>query len=98
MRLHRLRLRLLQATIAALTWNADAPIGFTNSGVFTLDGEWWTGDPFAGGTFIQSAASGTAAYAAAVSVPVGSLPEPGSFVMLPIVVFVLLGLSKSLGV
>jgi hypothetical protein len=72
----------------SLTWNADAPIGFTNSGVFTLDAEWWTGDPFAGGSFIQDAAEGTAAYSATVSSP-SSVPEPNIFFVLTTVLMAL---------
>jgi hypothetical protein len=73
----------------ALTWNLNAPIGFTNSGVFTLDAEWWTGDPFAGGTFIQTAVEETAPYSATVSSP-SSVPEPSTLFLLAPVLLALL--------
>ena len=36
-----------------LTWEGSAPIGFTNTGAFELDAQWWTGDPLDGGAFIE---------------------------------------------
>jgi hypothetical protein len=61
----------------ALTWAASAPTGFINSGLFTLSAEWWSGDPFAGGSFLQNALDETAAFTATVSQPIGpSVPEP----------------------
>src|ERR1035441_834745 len=38
-----------------LQWDSSAPVGFVNSGDFTLSGEWWDGDPFNGGSFIADA-------------------------------------------
>jgi hypothetical protein len=71
------------AGLFALTWNPSAPVGFTDSGLFTLSAEWWTGDPFAGGAFIQTAVAGTAAYSAVVSSPaISAVPEPNSFLLL----------------
>lgn len=51
----------------ALTWDADAQLGLTNGGVFSLSAEWYSGDPLAGGTFLESASETTAAYSATVS-------------------------------
>jgi hypothetical protein len=60
----------------ALTWDTTAPFGFTNSGTFIVNGEWWDGDPFVGGNFLSFAPDGTAAYSATV------VPEPGSLLLL----------------
>jgi hypothetical protein len=67
----------------ALTWDSNAPTGFTNIGVFTLSAEWWSGDPTVAGTFIADADDTTASYSASVSpssVP-PAVPEPASFVL-----------------
>src|SRR5215469_12143653 len=37
--------------LAQLTWDSSAPLGFTNSGTFTVTAEWWSGDPLGGGHF-----------------------------------------------
>jgi len=67
----------------ALTWDAGAPLGFVNSGLFTLSADWYNGDPFAGGTFDQAAADETAAYSATVgAAPVPSVPEVSSVLLL----------------
>ena len=66
----------------ALTWDFNAPVGFSNSGVFTLSAEWWTGDPSAGGGFLQAAADGSVPYSATVSSPNGAVPEPNPFWLL----------------
>lgn len=62
----------------ALTWDSNAPIGFNNSGLFTLGSEWWSGDPFNGGMFLGDAPDETAAYSATVSSP-SPLTEPSFF-------------------
>lgn len=59
-----------------LTWNAGAPVGFTNTGNFVLGAEFWTGDPLAGGTFVAAAPSATQPYSATV------VPEPLSCLLL----------------
>src|ERR1700733_5376496 len=35
-----------------LLWDPSPPVGFVNSGDFTLSGQWYDGDPFNGGNFI----------------------------------------------
>jgi hypothetical protein len=81
------------AGLFGLTWNANAPIGFTDSGLFTLSAEWWSGDPLAGGSFLQAAADETAAYSATVSAPVISgLPEPGPAGPLVLVLTIVAGM------
>jgi hypothetical protein len=61
----------------ALTWDTTAPVGFTNSGTFVVSAEWWDGDPFAGGNFLEFAPDNTAAYSATVT----PVPEPGSLLL-----------------
>lgn len=58
------------------TWDPTAPIGFTNTGTFTVSAEFWTDDPFAGGAFFDSAADQSAAYSVTV------VPEPSTFLLL----------------
>lgn len=58
-----------------LTWDSSAPHGFTNTGTFTLEAEWWSDDPFAGGVLVAAAPAANADYSAAVA----PVPEPGSF-------------------
>jgi hypothetical protein len=64
--------------LAALTWDASAPAGFTNSGNFYLSAQWLNGDPFGGGNFLAEA-DATAAYSATVSV---ATPEPSAVMTL----------------
>ena len=75
-----------------LLWDVSAPIGFVNSGNFTLSGEWWDGDPLNGGSFIANAPDLTLAYSAAVTAPTGGVPEPSSFVLLAFGVGMIVGL------
>ena len=65
----------------ALTWNAQAALGFVNSGVFELTAEWWNGDPLAGGAFVVAAPTLKLDYSAIVTTPV---PEatPASMLLL----------------
>lgn len=62
----------------ALTWDVDAPLGFVNAGAFILSAEWWSGDPDAGGQFIDSASDMFIAYSATVAQDAAAVPEPGS--------------------
>ncbi len=41
--------------IYELQWDPSAPVGFVNSGDFTLSGQWYDGDPFNGGNYIADA-------------------------------------------
>lgn len=61
-----------------LTWDALAPIGFTNTGLFVLSAAYWDGDPFQGGTVVSNALSQSAAYSATVS----TVPEPGTLLLM----------------
>ena len=65
-----------------LTWNATAPVGFTNSGTFVLSAEFWNGDPFAGGNFLSTAPDQSAAYSASVSGGSTPVPAPSTFILL----------------
>lgn len=58
------------------TWDSNAPLGFTNSGQFTLSADWYNGDPFAGGSFIDVAPERSASYTATV------VPLPAAWVLL----------------
>ena len=60
-----------------LTWDATAPIGFVNAGFFSLQGEWWDGDPLAGGNFLSVAPDESAPYSATVTGST-SIPEPSA--------------------
>jgi hypothetical protein len=63
------------AGLFQITWNASAPVGFTNSGLFTLSGNFFDADPLAGGLFVDFAPTQSAAYSASVA---AAVPEPGT--------------------
>jgi len=63
-----------------LTWDPTAPVGFVNAGLFNVSGEWWDGDPFAGGQLLGTD-SQYAAYSATVT-PVATVPEPSTLALL----------------
>ncbi|MBZ5579587.1 MAG: hypothetical protein LAP40_23760 [Acidobacteriia bacterium] len=65
-----------------LIWDATAPAGFVNSGVFDLSGEWWDGDPLAGGNFLSAALDESAPYSATVSGAPATVPEPSAIFLL----------------
>jgi hypothetical protein len=64
-----------------LTWDALAPVGFTNSGLFLLSAEFWDGDPFGDGSFIDFAPDFTAAYSATVT-GAAPVPEPATLLLM----------------
>ena len=64
-----------------LQWDASAPVGFVNSGDFTLSGQWYDGDPFNGGNYIADATDTLLPYSATVT-GVSGVPEPSSLSML----------------
>lgn len=64
----------------ALTWDSNAPIGFVNSGTFVLDAEWWDGDPFGDGQFLDLADPQSANYSATASA--AAVPEPSTLLLL----------------
>lgn len=59
-----------------LVWDASAPVGFVNSGSFTLEAQWWNGDPLAGGAFLAGAPTISEPYSTATT------PEPAATGML----------------
>src|SRR5207247_1134022 len=63
-----------------LQWDSSAPVGFINSGNFTLSGQWYDGDPFNGGNFIADATDTLLLYSATASGS-SSVPEPSSFLL-----------------
>jgi hypothetical protein len=59
-----------------LLWDGSVPVGFVNSGNFTLSGEWWDGDPLNGGSFIAVAPDVALPYSATVVEGSSAVPEP----------------------
>jgi hypothetical protein len=77
-----------------LTWDTSAPADFTNFGHFTLSAEWWNGDPFNGGSFLQTAPATTQAYFATVSEN-AAIPEPSTIVLeLPVLALIIYKLNR----
>lgn len=68
--------------IYELQWDPSAPVGFVNSGDFTLSGQWYDGDPFNGGNYIADATDTALPYSATVSGASSATPEPSSLVLL----------------
>lgn len=62
-----------------LTWDTDAPLGFVNSGIFTLTADWYDANPLAGGNPVEFNSIRTAPYRAVVGNAI--VPEPSSFLM-----------------
>lgn len=64
-----------------LTWNPGAPIGFKNSGEFTVTADWYDGDPFGTGAPIYGLTGVTASqpYSATVVASTVATPEPSGF-------------------
>jgi hypothetical protein len=80
-----------------LTWDTTAPIGFVNSGTFTISAEWWVGDPSNGGTFVDVALLDPLdeypTYSATVTAPAeATVPEP-STLLLVLPTLAVLGIS-----
>jgi hypothetical protein len=66
-----------------LTWDASAPVGFTNSGLFIVSADWYDADPFAGGNFLEAAPDRTALYSASVvSAAPAPVPEPAIWLLM----------------
>ena len=59
------------------TWETSPPLNFANFGTFTLNAEWWDGDPLNGGQFLSTALDSNASYLASVTQP-PSTPEPAT--------------------
>jgi len=69
--------QLMPAGLYQITWHADAPSGFVNSGIFSVMAEWWNGDPLASGSFVSSAPGSSQSY----SVSASAVPEPATGVL-----------------
>lgn len=69
------------AGLYELTWDATAPVGFINSGTFVLTADWYDGDPFAGGTFLETGER-RASYSATVAA--AAVPEPSALLLLAV--------------
>ncbi|MET3130664.1 hypothetical protein AAKU55_000922 [Oxalobacteraceae bacterium GrIS 1.11] len=55
--------------------------GQSESGMFTLSGEWWSGDPLAGGSFLQTSAAVQSPFTVLV-VSATTVPSPGTLSLL----------------
>ncbi len=77
------------AGLEQFTWDTSAPLGFVNSGKFSLDAQWWDGDPLGGGGFVSNAPSASQFYSVTVT------PEPMT-IMLVSASLLLLGFGKML--
>jgi PEP-CTERM motif len=70
------------AGLYEITWDVQAPLGFTQPGSFIVGGEWWSGDPGqSGAAFLQLATDQTAAYSATVAAP-AAVPEPSTLLLM----------------
>ena len=79
-----------------LTWDGSAPSGFTDTGTFELDAEWWSGDPLNGGSFISEATPIFVSYSAVVESGVTSaVPEPSSLPMMILIWLCVLGVIRT---
>jgi hypothetical protein len=72
------------ATLAGLfqlTWDATAPVGFTNVGTFRLLGLFYDGDPLLAANFLGESFEGSASYSATVAPP-APVPEPATLLLM----------------
>ena len=60
-----------------ISWDPNAPVGFTNTGVFVLSAEFWDGDPLTGANFVDFGLDQSAAYSATVA----PIPEPATLLL-----------------
>ena len=76
--------------LLSFTWDASAPLGAVESGIFLLNAEWWDGDPFSGGQLAFAASPLSQPYNATV------VPEPGSgsLLALPLLVASAIGVIR----
>ncbi len=71
--------------LADLTWDTDAPIGFTNSGDFELTSYFYDDDPFLGGNQVSGPVTQNSPYSATVTAPT-AVPEPSSKTLFAILI------------
>jgi hypothetical protein len=68
--------------LASFTWDATAPPGLVNVGVFQLEGGFYDSDPFQGGLFVEAAVAATAGYSVtAQTVAAVPVPEPSTLLL-----------------
>ncbi|MES1258608.1 MAG: hypothetical protein ABUS51_09260 [Acidobacteriota bacterium] len=60
------------------TWDNDAPLGFVNTGTFIVTGDFYIGDPLAGGVLLEEGTQRSAAYSATVA---ANTPEPRTLLL-----------------
>lgn len=65
------------AGLYQFTWDANAPLGYTHSGLFTLSAEWYIGEPYMGGVFVGVAPERSASYTATATV----VPLPAAWML-----------------
>jgi len=66
----------------SFTWDATAPVGTVNNGVFTVSSDYYSGDPSAPSSVdLGAAPDATAAYSVTATAPVAT-PEPTSLILL----------------
>jgi hypothetical protein len=83
---------LLHAGLYGVQIFPFALAGQSDSGLFTLSGEWWSGDPLTGGTFLQAADGVQAAFS--LTVAAEALPVPGSLPLLGLGLVLLLARQR----
>lgn len=66
----------LLAGLYGIEIDATAALGQSESGLFTLAGEWWSGDPLAGGIFLQAGEAVVTPFT--VQVGATAVPLPGT--------------------
>jgi len=64
--------------LAQFTWDSDAPIGFSNTGTFSVDAFWYDDDPYGNGQPTGFAGTLTSSYTATVVAPQTPVPEPNA--------------------
>jgi hypothetical protein len=74
--------------LLAITWDPGAPNGSTEQGEFLLQAEWWSGDPFGNGAYLQGADPTSVAYEARLG---SAVPEPATSAMAAIAILLALG-------
>lgn len=68
------------AGLFQMTWEAAAPDGFVNTGVFVLSGDFYNGDPLSGGSFLAAAPDAVANYTALMQ-SATAVPEPSTLLL-----------------
>lgn len=67
-----------QQGLVELTWNHNAPVGFSTSGMFEITAFWYNGDPFEGGDYVNAAIPITVPFTVSVVPEPSVVPESSS--------------------